>query len=274
MSTRYDPATVKCSPSHATLVNMMNKKLEEANSSQISVCNQANEIGENILSESDCCGYKCRCKIKDTGPEDIKDNEKGKPTQEKNETIDSKKTKRMGKKSCTISESSKNGQSDNDREGTSEVSKTTTQDGTKTDESDVFDDKTEVKDQVQSQETNSKAKYSSKTLKITAYVKKSSKTKVECKNTEHRKATSYSNNNYVVEVENETTDHSSTDNDADEVKEKKTKQTLKDSGIDVRTKSSKRKQKKGSVFKEARSSISLQEDHDLNKLVMDAEEIE
>ena len=276
MSTRYNPATLKCSPSHATLVNTMNKKkLEEKRTKSmnktlhIAAWNQGNEEEKVHGSEDHSCTCNCHNEINDTHLKVKKDEQEGKLTEERNKDIDTKETKGKGKKNRPASEVPKGSESENDIVANPEAGDVPTQDVVKSDEGGVFD--------TQEQERDEKSKDVSKSEKITAYSENASKPKPEHESTAYRKAISYSNNSYIIKVENETTDQCSTvstDNDDEENSDQNNRKMMEDTGIAVRTKPSKRKHRKVSRMKERSLSISVQEDYDLNKLVMDAEEIE
>lgn len=281
VSTRYNPATLECSPSHATLVNRTNKKKLQQKGTKtmnktldvVAIWSQGKKEEKGNCSDYYSCTCKCHSEINDTGLKAKQDEQERKLTEERNKDIETKETKGKGKRYRPVSERFKGSERENDKVVNPETGDIPTQDVAKSDENGIFDTQEQERDEKSTKDV-------SKSKTITADAKKSynsSKPKPEPESTVYRKAISYSNNSYITEVENKTTDHcsnASTDNDLDENSDQNNRKIMEDNSINVRIKPPKIKHMNGSRMKERRSSISLQDDYDLNKLVMDGEEIE
>ena len=297
MSTMYNPAELKCSPSHDTLSKRIkNRKSEENKENNRAYIGRMIQVSDkqdtgvdkwDITKKHTC---KCACGNEFTNRDQtgISANAIEITAAERNE----KNYKGKGKKSqnvpdaCTASIKDDKNKSEivqrsieyatADRD---EVSSNNSQDATKSEESGIFDEHVKVNTEGrQIEDTRNKATKPTpvpKVQKITNYIGKSCETKRQDKILGHGTVLSCSSNNYIIEVEDETTDNSSclsSDNDNDDMNETR---EMQDRRVYRKSTSSKTKRKKVSRVREKKSNVNFhKDDYDLRKLVINAEDIE
>ena len=292
VSTMYNPAELKCSPSHDALSKRIKDRKSEANKEnnrifmgRILQVSDKQDIGVDKwdITKKHTCKCACGNEFTNRDQTEISANAIEITAEQRNE----KNCKGKGKKSqnvpdaCTASvnddknkseivqRSIESGTADRD-----EVSSNNSQDATKSEESGIFDEHVKV----DTKDTRNKATKPTPVRKdqnITKYIGKSCKNKRQDKILKHGMAQSCSSNNYIIEVEDETTDDSSclsSDNDNDDMNETR---EMRDQRVYRKSTSSKTKHKKGSRVREKKSNVNFQkDDYDLRKLAINAEDIE
>ena len=163
-----------------------------------------------------------------------------------------------------------------------EVSNHNSQDVTETEQSGIFDEQVKVDTEGRQSEENGNKETKpfpasrDQKLRSMKYIGKSCKNKRHDKIPGHRKAISCSSNNYIIEVEDESTGNSSylsSDSEVDDLNE--SKEIVQNQGTYQKSKSSKRKCSKGYRVRGKRPNVNFQkDDFDFKKLVMKAEDIE
>ena len=284
LSNMYNPTKLKCSPSHATRINRLNRMLQEKDNQPVM---NGKTIQSASLTKIDVTvQHTCRCacgkEFNDSGQkpkmftineaeteaERFKElNTKGKGKKSQKFLNDAPAEDSREKNKCTSIQNI--ARTEPETTGKEDTTSSNSQDTAKSEESGIFDEniKTELESGQKIEPRRIEDTSISRDQKITDYIRKSCQNKTDNSDSEQRNIVKCSQKSYTVEVDSETTDVSSyhsTDNDLDLDNTNKRAHR--------KSKSSRRKHKRGSRREKKTEEHSKKDDS--KHLVMNAEDIE